>query len=129
MKLFSIRALALGAMTVAALSIGAQNARAQDGGTKTFTMVAEKIGNTKFWLPSTIIVDQGDKVKLKLVNDIDGEPNQHGFSIPAYNVTELVTRGTPVMVNFTADKPGVFPFICQVHPAHIGGQLVVHKAN
>jgi plastocyanin len=129
MKLFSILALALGAMMVAALSIGAQNALAQDGGAKTFTMVAEKIGNTKFWLPSTIIVNQGDKVTLKLVNDIDGEPNQHGFSIPAYNVTELVTRGTPLTVSFTADKPGVFPFICQVHPAHIGGQLVVHKAN
>jgi|SRR5271166_850507 len=129
MKLLSIRALAMGAIALMALSIGAQNARAEDAGTKNFTIVAEKIGNTKFWLPSTIIVDQGDKVKLKLVNDIEGEPNQHGFSIPAYNVTELVTRGTPVMVDFTADKPGVFPFICQLHPAHIGGQLVVHKPN
>jgi plastocyanin len=129
MKLFSISTAVMGAVVALALSSGIQNALAQDTGTKSFTVVAEKIGTTKFWLPSILVVNQGDKVKLKLVNDIEGEPNQHGFSIPAYNVTELVTRGTPVTVDFTADKPGVFPFICQVHPAHIGGQLVVHKAN
>jgi len=24
-----------------------------------------------------------------------------------------------------ADKAGIFPIICQLHPAHVGGQLVV----
>ena len=30
-----------------------------------------------------------------------------------------------VTVEFTAAKAGVFPIICQLHPAHVGGQLVV----
>ena len=32
---------------------------------------------------------------------------------------------TPNTVEFTADKVGVFPYSCQLHPAHVGGQLVV----
>ncbi|HUO05058.1 MAG TPA: cupredoxin domain-containing protein [Candidatus Binataceae bacterium] len=98
---------------------------AQEPGTKHFTLVAVEIDGAKFWLPSTITVDQGDKVKLTLKNNIPGASNQHGFSIPAYNVTTIVTRGTDTTVEFTADKPGVFPYICQLHPAHIGGQLEV----
>ena len=53
------------------------------------------------------------------------EPNQHGFAIPAYKVAEVVNRGEPKQVEFTADQDGVFPIICQLHPAHVGGQLVV----
>ena len=83
-------------------------------------------GKTKFWLPATLTVNQGDKVSLTLKNDIEGEPNQHGFSIPAYNITELITRGAkPKTVDFTADKAGVFIYNCQIHPPHVGGELVV----
>ncbi len=109
---------------------GGPNAAAQGAGTtatqRTFTVVAVQIDKAKFWLPSTIEVEQGDDVKLVLKNMIPGEPNQHGFSIPAYGVTELVTRGQDKTVEFNAARPGIFPFICQVHPPHIGGQLVVH---
>jgi nitrosocyanin len=92
---------------------------------KKFTVVAVMIDDVKFWLPSTIVVDQGDKVQLTLKNQVPGKENQHGFSIPEYKITELVTRGEPKTVEFTADKPGVFAYYCQVHPAHVGGQLIV----
>jgi plastocyanin len=36
-----------------------------------------------------------------------------------------VTRGEPKTVTFVADKAGVYPFICQLHAAHIGGSLIV----
>ena len=98
-------------------------------GKKKFTLVSVLIGETKFWLPSTIIVDEGDKVELTLKNQVPGSENQHGFTIPDYNIVTLVTRGTPSVVDFTADKPGVFPYFCQVHAAHIGGQLVVHPKH
>src|SRR6266436_4349864 len=49
-----------------------------------------------------------------------GADNKHGFTIPAYNITEVVTRDEPKTVSFVADKAGVFPFSCQLHPAHIG---------
>ncbi len=92
---------------------------------KTFTLVSVMIDDVKFWLPSTIVVDQGDKVKLVLKNQVPGAENQHGFSIPGYNITEVVTRGEPKTITFVADKTGVFPFVCQLHAAHVGGQLIV----
>ena len=94
-------------------------------GTRSFTMVSVEADDAKIWLPSVIAVEQGDKVKLTLKNLVPGAVNQHGFTIPAYNVTEVVTRGEPKTVTFVADKPGVFPFSCQLHPAHIGGSLIV----
>ena len=95
-------------------------------GARKFTEVSVLIGKTKFWLPSTIVVDQGDQVEINLKNEVPGtENNQHGFTIPAYNITTVVTAGKPEKVTFTADKPGVFAFGCQLHPAHVGGQLIV----
>ena len=103
-----------------------ESATSATDGSKHFTLAAEMVGKTKFWLPSTIVVNQGDKVSLTLKDEIEGEPNQHGFSIPAYNITELITRGAkPKTVEFTADKAGIFTYICQIHPPHVGGQLVV----
>jgi len=91
----------------------------------TVTAVNVEYEGTKLWLPGTITVKKGSKVTIKLINNVPSEPNQHGFAIPAYNVAEIVTRGEPKTVEFTADKAGVFPIICQLHPAHVGGQLVV----
>jgi nitrosocyanin len=94
-------------------------------GTRSFTLVSVEVDDTKFWLPSVIAVEQGDKVKLTLKNQVPGASNQHGFTIPGYNITEVVTRGEPKVVTFVADKPGVFQYSCQLHPAHIGGSLIV----
>lgn len=89
------------------------------------TIVNVEYEGTKIWLPGTITVKKGSKVTLKLVNNVPSDPNQHGFAIPAFNVAEIVTRGEPKTVEFTAAKAGIFPIICQLHPAHVGGQLVV----
>jgi nitrosocyanin len=94
-------------------------------GTRSFTLVSVEVDDTKFWLPSVIAVEQGDKVKLTLKNQVPGASNQHGFTIPAYNIAEVVTRGTPKTITFVADKAGVFQYSCQLHPAHIGGSLIV----
>jgi nitrosocyanin len=94
-------------------------------GTKSFTLVSIEADGAKIWLPSALAVEQGDKVKLTLKNLVPGAENQHGFTIPAYNITEVVTRGEPKVVTFVADKPGVFQYSCQLHPAHIGGSLIV----
>jgi len=94
-------------------------------GTRSFTLVAVEVNDTKFWLPSVIAVEQGDKVKLTLKNQVPGEANQHGFTIPGYKIAEVVTRGQPKTITFVADKAGVFPYSCQLHAAHIGGSLIV----
>ncbi|HVN84651.1 MAG TPA: cupredoxin domain-containing protein [Candidatus Binatia bacterium] len=90
-----------------------------------FTVVNLEYEGSKLWLPSTLVVHKGDKVKIKLINNVKSDPNQHGYKIAAMNVEEVVTRGEPKSVEFTADKEGVFPITCQLHPAHVGGQLVV----
>jgi nitrosocyanin len=97
----------------------------EEPGTRSFTLVSIEADGAKIWLPSVIAVEQGDKVKLTLKNLVPGAENQHGFTIPAYNITEVVTRGEPKTVTFVADKPGVYPYSCQLHPAHIGGSLIV----
>jgi heme/copper-type cytochrome/quinol oxidase subunit 2 len=104
------------------LATHALQARAED---MSFTVVNVEYEGTKIWVPTTLVVKKGTKVKVKLINNVPSDPNQHGFAIPAYNVAEVVTRGEPKEVEFTATKEGVFPIICQLHPAHVGGQLVV----
>jgi len=131
MKRLSLRVIAFAAF--AAAFAMAPMSRAADApasapaaaNEKDFTLVAVMLGDSKFWMPSTIVVNEGDKVKLTLRNEIPGEANQHGFSIGEYHIEEVVTRGTPKTVEFVADKPGVFNYVCQMHPAHIGGQLIV----
>ncbi|MGB6554899.1 MAG: cupredoxin domain-containing protein [Candidatus Binataceae bacterium] len=121
-----------------AIAVGAPHALAEDTatvapaatdasppGVQKFTVVAVQIGTTKFWLPSTIIVHQGDKVVLTLKNDIAGAEDRHGFSLPAYNITEVIKRGEPKTVSFVASREGTFPYLCQLHAAHVGGQLIV----
>jgi nitrosocyanin len=117
--------LALGGLIAAAAMPALAQEAASASTQKTFTVVAEQINKSKFWFPSTLMVNQGDKVKLVLKNDIEGADVTHGFTIPAYGITEVITRGVPKTVTFTADKPGIFIYNCQLHPAHIGGELLV----
>ena len=110
------------AFLVAASLLSVAPAMADD---HSFTVVNVEYEGSKLWLPSTLIVHKGDKVKIKLINNVKSDPNQHGYSIAAFNVAAVVDRGTPKEIEFTADKAGIFPIICQLHPAHVGGQLLV----
>jgi len=115
---------ALGLLFVAYLLCGAVAPLAAES-VQEFTVVNFEYEGTKIWLPSTLIVHKGDRVKIKLINNVKSDPNQHGFRIPAFNVEAVVTRGEPQTVEFVADKVGLFPTACQLHPAHIGGQILV----
>jgi len=90
-----------------------------------FTVVNIEFEGSKIWVPSTLVVHKGDKVKIKLINNVKSDPNQHGFAIAALKVEAVVTRGEPKEIEFVADKAGIFPITCQLHPAHVGGELVV----
>jgi nitrosocyanin len=122
-----------GASRIATAADAAPSAAAapamEEPGTRSFTMVSVEVDGAKIWLPSVIAVEQGDKVKLTLKNLVPGAENQHGFTIPAYNIAEVVTRGVPKTITFVADKAGVFQFFCQLHPAHIGGSLIVEPKS
>ncbi len=99
-------------------------------GERKFTLVSELIGDTKFWLPSTIVAEPGDKITLVLKNEVPGSAVTHGFELPAFHISEIVTRGEkPKVVHFTVEKAGIYPYYCQLHPAHVGGQLLVEPAS
>jgi len=91
--------------------------------TRKVTIVNVEYEGTKIWLPGTIVVTKGTTIDLTLINNAPS--GQHGFSIPAFAVSAVVEKGTPAHLTFVADKEGVFPIICHLHPAHVGGQLVV----
>ncbi|MCL6517039.1 MAG: Sec-dependent nitrous-oxide reductase [Alicyclobacillus sp.] len=62
--------------------------------------------------PDQLTVKQGDKVTIYLTN-LEQQPNiTHGFAVSDYNINVAVDPGQTKVVQFTADKPGVFPFYC-----------------
>ncbi len=78
--------------------------------------------DVKIWEPTSITAKKGDRVSLRLVNK---HTDEHGYEIAAFGVKEVVAGDKTAAVSFIADKAGVFPIKCQLHPAHVVGQLVV----
>lgn len=87
------------------------------------TIVNYEYEGTKQWLPGTIVVKKGDEVTLNLINNVPS--GVHGFFIPDFNIRKEVKKGVKEVVTFKADKDGIFAMKCHMHPAHVGGQLVV----
>ncbi len=86
-------------------------------------VVNGKPSTVKQWLPGTIVAKKGDEVELTLINNVPS--GDHGFFIPDFKITKVVKKGVKEVVKFKVDKEGVFEMKCHLHPAHIGGQLVV----
>ena len=114
----SLLALAVG------LGASLKNALAE---VREFRVFAVEIGGTKFWLPSTLVVKQKDTVRVRLLSKVPAPGQSHGYSIPAYKVAVLADDQKETIVEFEADKVGIFEIGCHLHPAHVGGQLIVQK--
>jgi nitrosocyanin len=106
------------------LIIGLQ-AFAQAQAVKEVTLVNFEFEGTKVWIPGAVVVKKGDTVQLKAINNVKSEPPVHGLAIDAYGIKKEVNVGKPENVEFKADKAGIFPIYCHLHPAHISTQLVV----
>ncbi len=87
------------------------------------TLVNYETDGVKQWLPGTIIVKKGDDVELTLINNVPS--GVHGFFIPDFDVKKDVKKGVKEVVTFKATKDGLFAMKCHLHPAHVGGQLLV----
>lgn len=90
---------------------------------RSITLVNYETDGVKQWLPGTIIAKKGDDVELTLINNVPS--GDHGFFIPDYKITKVVSKGKKEVVTFKADKDGLFTMKCHLHPAHVGGQLLV----
>ncbi len=74
---------------------------------KEFSLIAK---NWSFE-PSSITVNKGDLVKLKITSiDI-----KYGFYLPQFNVKSDLYPEEETIVEFTATKVGSFPFSCSVY--------------
>lgn len=109
---------AFAALLCAALPLSASAAK------KEFRLYTVEVDGVKFWIPSTVIVKKGDRVKMELVSKVPGANSVHGFAIDAFKIQEIAdTKGKTI--EFVADQAGIFPFRCHMHPAHVGGQILV----
>lgn len=92
-----------------------------------FKSVNIEISGNKIWTPSTFIVKKGDKVKIALVNTAPS--GVHAFSIEGIPGTEVAVNNkegdNTKVVEFTAEKVGIFRVYCPMHAPHVGGQLLV----
>ena len=75
--------------------------------------------------PSTITVKQGEHVQL-MITALD---HDHGFKIDVFHIDQLLKKGEPTTIEFTADVAGTFPFQCS-HFCGLGhkgmkGELIV----
>ncbi len=86
-------------------------------------LVDGRPSTVKQWLPGTIVVKKGDDVELTLINNVPS--GDHGFFLPDFQITKVVKKGKKEVVTFKPTKDGIFQMKCHMHPAHIGGQLVV----
>ncbi len=96
-----------------------------EAGTIELTIVnIETPQGVKIWVPESVYAKKGDTVTLKLINKLDLE---HGYEIAAFGIKEVVDGNATKTVSFKADKEGIFPIKCHLHPPHVSGQLVVLK--
>jgi nitrosocyanin len=97
--------------------------RPVSAGEITLTVVnIETPQGVKIWEPPSVVAKKGDSVTLKLINR---HADEHGYEIAAYGIKEVVDGNKSKDIGFKADKAGVFPIKCHLHPAHVVGQLIV----
>lgn len=89
------------------------------------TLVNIEFEGTKVWVPGPVVVYKGDSVTIKAINNVKSDPAVHGLAIEAYGIQALVNVGKPETIEFKADKAGIFPIACHLHPPHVGTELVV----
>jgi nitrosocyanin len=98
---------------------------AQSQSAREVTLVNIEFEGTKVWVPGPVVVYKGDTVKIKAINNVKSDPPVHGLAIEAYAIQAMVNMGKLETIEFKADKAGIFPITCHLHPPHVGTELVV----
>ena len=114
------RSVALASLTLAAATL-----LAGCGGEKTDHLKADDgpIEGGAGITPAKLAAKKGREVQIQVTNT--AKDKQHGFSIDAFKVQEVIDQGRTTTVKFKADQAGTFKVYCQLHPAHKPSELVV----
>lgn len=102
-------------LAVLSLSVAAE--------TRKVTLVNYETDGIKQWLPGSLMARKGDDIEITLINNVPS--GIHGFHIPDFKVRVEVKKGEKKVVKFKADKEGLFEMKCHMHPAHVGGQILI----
>jgi plastocyanin len=78
------------------------------------------------WMPSQIVVNQGDEVTLEFVG-INGA--SHATEIEGIEKQFVLKRGHATQITFVAERPGVYAIICSDHEPSMRGEIVVLARN
>lgn len=65
------------------------------------------------WDPGTVVVHEGDHVLLKIFG-VNGE--SHPFEIRGLGIKGQVVKGKETVVEFQANRPGIYELVCFTHP-------------
>lgn len=122
-----MRNLIAASFVAAAVAAYAAEGKAPAAPVREFKSVNIEVKGNKIWTPSTFIVKKGDKVKITLINTAPS--GVHAFAIEGIAGTEASVDNkegaNSKVVEFTADKAGIFRVYCPLHAGHVGGQLLV----
>lgn len=89
--------------------VDSENRPIETGVVKEITIVAKKLQWN--FEPDRIVVDQGDRIKLTVINEDDFD---HGFAIDAFGVSQRLPASETIFIEFVVTKSGEFPFYCSV---------------
>ena len=90
---------------------------------KQFTFLNVELEGSRIWLPGVVILKRGEEVSVKLVNK---HKDQHGFAADELGVQAVVDGAATKELTIKPTRAGTFRLYCHLHPAHIGGQIVVN---
>jgi len=62
--------------------------------------------------PTLIEVNEGDEVTVAITNIEQTTDELHGFGLLEYNMNVVIDPGETKVIEFVADKAGVFPYYC-----------------
>lgn len=88
----------------------------------------EKVKDVMHWVPETVTVKPGEKVKFVLKHELEGGFEFHGFKVDALKLEKQVNRNKTLEVETMIPKElkrGEYPIACQFHPAHAAAKLIV----
>lgn len=113
--------LALGALVTCVAGMSLAAGQGTSSGYREFTMTARDSG----FDPSVITVKKGEKVRLIITaTDCD-----HEFKLDAFDINQVLKKGDPETIEFTAGKAGKFEFKSSVYcgkgHGKMKGKLVV----
>jgi nitrosocyanin len=90
---------------------------------KEVTLLNVELEGSKIWLPGVLVLKRGEDVKIKLINK---HKDPHGVAVDELKIQEVVEGAATKEMTLKPARAGTFRLYCHLHPAHIGGQIVVN---